>query len=464
MKKVGKFFLGLLVTILCIVLTLSTMITILVADVRTLSSKDGINTIISEFLKPSAPAGRPVAMPGTPNTLYAPPKAMAELDMDALMAGDNSALVEWLFETMTEGMEEEVDVTLEQVEDFVSKSSLDDYLTEKSAGIVSDFLTGEKTTTFTMEEIQEQLEINADLLKETFDIEVSDEFIQEVKSAVEETGVVEQLNEDGLQAFLPAEVLDEIEKTEEMSSADVLSGIMDGSVKVNFGTIMKLFRDLVSLQTLLICIGFCAVLIGLVFLCRWKRYYRAMIDIGITFTVTGAICMVPAVFYWVGKDMLLSLLKDVKISTALLDSLINQTYPISLGVLIGGVVLLVAGIVLACVHKSRVKARLQAAEAKILEVAARTEAMEEEMKKVEQTSVSVEEIVEEFTQSEETSIQETAEEIAEVASAEEIAKEEPAEPAAQETPAEQEEEIAEEVSEEETSVEETPAEEVATEV
>lgn len=458
MKKVGKFFLGLLVTILCIVLMLSTIITILVADVRTLSSKDGINAIISEFLKPSAPAGRPVAMPGTPNTLYAPPKAMAELDMDALMAGDNSALVEWLFETMTEGMEEEVDVTLEQVEDFVSKSSLDDYLTEKSAGIVSDFLTGEKTTTFTMEEIQEQLETNAELLKETFDIEVSDEFVQEVKNAVEETGVVEQLNKDGLQAFLPAEVLDEIKKTEEMSSTDVLSGIMDGSVKVNFGTIMKLFRDLVSLQTLMICIGFCAVLIGLIFLCRWKRYYRAMTDIGITLTVTGAICMVPAVFYWVGKDMLLSLLKDVKISTALLDSLINQTYPISLGVLIGGVVLLVAGIVLARVHKSRAKARLQAAEAKVLEVAARAEAMEEEMKKVEQTPVSVEEIVEEFAQSEQTPAKETAEEImAEVAPAEEIAEEEPAAPSAEETSAEQE--VAEEVSEEET-----PAEEVATEV
>ncbi len=453
MKKVGKFFLGLLVTILCIVLTLSTMITILVADVRTLSSKDGIQTIISEFLKPSAPAGRPVAMPGTPNTRYAPPKAMAELDMDALMNGDNGALIQWLFETMTEGMGEELEVTLEQVEDFVEKSSVDDYLTEKSAGIVSDFLTGEKTTTFTMEEIQEQLELNAELLKETFDIEISDEFIQEVKNAVEETGVVEQLNKDGLQAFLPAEMLDAMVQTEEMSATNVISGIVDGSVKVNLGTIMKLFRDLVSLETLLICIGFCAGLIGLVFLCRWKRYYRAMIDIGITFTVTGAICMVPAIFYWVGKDMLLSMLKDIKISTSLMDSIINQTYPISLGVLIGGIVLLVAGIVLACVHKSRVKARLQAAEAKILEVAARAEAMEEEMKKVEQTAVSVEEIVEEFAQNEETTAQETAEEIAE--------------PDAQETPVAQEEnvdEVSEETPAEEAPVEEKPAEEATAEV
>jgi sulfate ABC transporter permease subunit len=91
-----------------------------------------------------------------------------------------------------------MNLTLETVQQFVDESTLKDFIAEKGASLITDYYTGENTTAITEEEIQEQLEMNKDLIKETFDYEITEEKIQEITTKVVENDYIAQIQEEGI--------------------------------------------------------------------------------------------------------------------------------------------------------------------------------------------------------------------------------------------------------------------------
>ena len=205
MKKaaviLGKFFLGLLALILCLALFVSTVLTIVVADVRIVTDKDNINTLITGYLTGKSLPQRNPGISGMPlqeKVHRAPIRNLDSADFDISMMGDTNFLVEFIYNTIKEEMGEELPISLKEVQDFVEESTLDDFITEKGSSLISDFITGENTTTITIEEIEEQLKQNAPLIEETFQIAIDEAMISEMTGSLEESGILEKLEEGGL--------------------------------------------------------------------------------------------------------------------------------------------------------------------------------------------------------------------------------------------------------------------------
>lgn len=470
MKKaaiiLGKFFLGLLAFILCIALFVSTVLTMVVSDIRIITDKDNINTLITGYLTGKSTPQRNPGISGMPlqnNVHRAPIRNLDSADFDITMVGDANFLVEFIYNTVKEEMGEDLPLTLDEVQDFVEESTLDDFITEKGSSLISDFITGENTTTITVEEIKEQLEQNATLIEETFQIPVDETIIEEITDAVEESGILEELEEGGLEAIInmanpPAEDVPlggnentsqeggntsadkdssaqsptskpNVPAKTELTLISAIQGLISGELDLSTLSIpqlLNLFRSAISQETLLACIGLCVLLMGLVFLTQWKRYYSAMIKIGITLLVTGVIGMVPAVIVWVAPELVISLLGDMAFAMKLINMIVQMTYVVPAGVAAGGLVLIVAGGILRGVAKKRaIKAgNVVAVQASVEPEVA--EALSMELLDAEPVAEEAEELPEEESEEE---AEETPEEEAEAISeeAEEVSEEEPAE-------------------------------------
>lgn len=453
----GKILLGLLAFILCVALFVSTVLTMVVADVRIVTDKDNINTLITGYLTGKPAPHRNQGLPLQEKVHRAPRRNLDSADFDISMVGDTNFLVEFIYNTVKEEMGEDLPLTLDEVQDFVEESTLDDFITEKGSSLISDFLTGEKTTTITVEEIVEQLEQNAPLIEQTFQVTIDDTVISEVTGAVEESGILEELEEGGLEAIIdmanppseeggnpesgdvsadkessaqtpglskPNQNVPEKELTLISAIQGIISGELDLST-LSIPQLLNLFRSAISRETLLACIGLCVLLMGLVFLTQWKRYYSAMIKIGITLLVTGVIGMVPAVIVWVAPELVVSLLGDMAFAMKLIKMIVGMTYLVPAGVAAGGLVLIVAGGILRGVAKRRA---IKAGDVVAVQVAAEPEVAEGLSMELLEAEPAAEEAEEEVSE-EETEEAEEAEDAAEETpeESEEASEEEPAE-------------------------------------
>lgn len=448
MKKaaviLGKILLGILAFILCLALFVSTVLTVVVADVRIITDKDNINTLVTGYLTGKSMPQRNSVVTGIPlqaNIHRAPNRNLADFDIS--MMGDTNFLVEFIYNTVKEEMGEDLPISLQEVQEFVEESTLDEFITEKGSSLISDFITGENTTTITIEEIEEQLKQNAPLIEETFQIPIDETVLTEMTGSIEESGILEKLEEGGLEAILdlanppsggnadleigtpsvdkddvkdPSNVPTNKPVTEKITLMDAIEGLINGQLDLSTLSVpqlLNLFRSAISLETLLACIGLCVVLMGLIFLTQWKRYYSAMVKIGITLLVTGLICMIPAVFVWVAPELVAEMLGEMGFAKKLIDMIVQMTYPVPAGIAGGGLVLIVAGGILRGVAKKRAKAKAAGAIAvqtaaepevteelsqELLEIAAEPEEAEDALEEVEaateEEAVSEEEAVE----------------------------------------------------------------------
>lgn len=451
MKKVatvfGKILLGLLAFILCVALFVSTVLTMVVADVRIITDKDNINTLITGYLSGKPAPHRNQGLPLQEKVHRAPIRNLDSADFDISMLEDPNSLIELFYDAVQESMGEELPLSLEEVQSFVEESTFSDFIVEKSSSLISDFITGEKTTTITVEEIVEQLEQNAPLIEQTFQITIDETVISEMTDSLEESGILEELEEGGLEAIInmtsppsedatpeggntsadkegsaqtpglskPNQNVPEKELTLISAIQGIISGELDLST-LSIPQLLNLFRSAISQEALLACIGLCVLLMGLVFLTQWKRYYSAMIKIGITLLVTGVIGMVPAVIVWVAPELIISLLGDMAFAMKLIKMIVGMTYVVPAGVAAGGLVLIVVG----CILRSFAKKRANAECAVSVQVSAEPEVAEALSMELLEAEPAAEDVEEEISEESE----ETAEEAVEVP---EEAAEEPAE-------------------------------------
>ena len=180
MKKMNlgiRFVLGFVSVILCILLVVATLTTAILADLNVVFQKDNLQQLLTEALFTSATARRPAPAisgnghgapavqrfparlddadltagpeggatarrpaPGIPGNGHGGPAVQRfpmRLDEATLTTGaetgDNSAIVEWIYGTLTDQFGEENLPSLEVVQEFVEESTVTDFLTDKTA-------------------------------------------------------------------------------------------------------------------------------------------------------------------------------------------------------------------------------------------------------------------------------------------------------------------------------------------
>ena len=172
-----RILLGFISFLLCIALFACSVVTILVADLALLTSKGGIKDLIMDVLfttsAPARPGFAPAGLvPGrVPIRLTTPEEDalggfdFGSIDFSGIVAGEGAdqAIVDTLYGILEEQFEGELPVSKEDVTDFVEKSTLPEFFSDKIAGIVTDVISGEATTTITKEEVMDLLEENKGL-------------------------------------------------------------------------------------------------------------------------------------------------------------------------------------------------------------------------------------------------------------------------------------------------------------
>ena len=352
-----RVLLGFLSVILCILLFVSTLVTIIVADVRLVTSKDGLQTIITQALFPTpAPvspigalaAGVPVLSPvsGTGNEAQ-------------------GAIVDAIYGMLSEQFGEELPISQEQVEQFLSDSTLPEFVSEKVAGIVNDIYTGESTTTITKEEVMDLLTENADLIKENLGVELNTEAIEAVGKWVEENDVMSTVQEEvskltGLKP--PASVKPDgtgkpitgtttDEEVVLLGTTEMLQALLSGDFSVaTIPNILNLVRTLTSVTALLICLGVCLLIIGLLMLTHWGRPFAAIRSVGIPVMIAGIVMSVPAILAVVMPSLFTGTVMVIA------KQILAMTGYVGYGVAALGLAMIVVGAVLNSKMKKKVAA------------------------------------------------------------------------------------------------------------
>lgn len=346
LKIISKILLHILSVLLCIVLFAATLVTMLVADVKVATNKDNLQNVISSTL--SAPAWQ-----------VGPITAAAGDNLSVTDSGSLSdQLVEYAYEAMGGS---ELPFTIDEVKSFVEESTVKDFIAEKSASIISDIYTGEKTTDITADEIQQLLTENKDLIQEYFKVELDEESIQTMAQGISDMPAMQQIREEGIANMITggtaAPDTEADAPTTGTSSPNSMAGMLD------------MVRTYTSDTVLLCCIGVCAVLVALLFLCAWSKPYSAMFYSGSTFTLAGLIFLVPTLIAWLAADTWLNLFSAMPMVGPLSRMILMLTGGVC-GCVFGlGVLLIVGGIVVKSLTRKKKAAKAAAAEATVVDAA-----------------------------------------------------------------------------------------------
>lgn len=352
-----RVLLGFLSVILCILLFVSTLVTIIVADVRLVTSKDGLQTIITQALFPTSAPVRPIGALAAGVPVLSPVSGTGN--------EAQGAIVDAIYGMLSEQFGEELPISQEQVEQFLSDSTLPEFVSEKVAGIVNDIYTGESTTTITKEEVMDLLTENADLIKENLGVELNTEAIEAVGKWVEENDVMSTVQEEvskltGLKPSTsvkpdgtgkPSTGTTTDEEVVLLGTTEMLQALLSGDFSVaTIPNILNLVRTLTSVTALLICLGVCLLIIGLLMLTHWGRPFAAIRSVGIPVMIAGIVMSVPAILAVVMPSLFAGTVMVIA------KQILAMTGYVGYGVAALGLAMIVVGAVLNSKMKKKVAA------------------------------------------------------------------------------------------------------------
>ena len=246
---------------------------------------------------------------------------------------------------------------------------------------------------------------------------------------------------------------DYIAQIQEEGIVNVVMGAVGGTTdnadpnSVSPGTILmdalELSRQILSVNTVWMFIGACAILLALILVTNIKQIWVGLNKVGITILVAGALFLLPTILIWNQPADWLQGPATMQMAGKLVREIIIMTAPVCIIATAIGVVLLVTGIVTYCTVRAKYRKTMKAMSAPVAQPVAPV------------ASPTIDEILSNLEPVEETPVEETPIEEAPI-------EEAPVE----ETPVEEapvEEAPVEEAPVEEAHVEEAPVEEAPVE-
>lgn len=292
--------------ILCVAMFVVSLAGTLVLNVRTIVSRDGISKIVTQLISGETVSGpaRPALAVGT-GTVY--------LDEYSAQSGMSDILVDWAYDLLKESFGDEMELTKEQVETFVQESTVKDFVADKAAGLVEDFYNEESNTTITVEEITQLIEENKDVIEEQFGVVIDQEVIAEIDNKLEESGILEPIEENGLLGYIEQTMTDSPapDSPESPNAPGVETPGDFGEAQNSMNQvkqIMNIVRQVTSNKAIAILWGAFGLLAVALFFVTRRSFPATLSQTGSMLMLTGVIFCVPTVLCKVAPAMVSGLL------------------------------------------------------------------------------------------------------------------------------------------------------------
>lgn len=328
---------------LCLVLMVTMVAGIALLDLRTLTSSNGLEAVIKAVFSgnshPAPARSQEAPVKQTASALAAVQLSDVEYEFDAddipqdlLTDGASEEnindLVGWLYEELQDAVEEELEFTKEDLQEFVEESTVTEYLADKMAGFADDFINGTENTVITTEELMRLVEENEAILEQKLKIRLSEENKQQLQEVFTEVVEEERLNE-----------------TIRETVNEAVNEVLQGTVGVDFAAARALIQQLTSDYVLYGVLGMCLALILL--LCGLNFY-----NVGAGFSwsaaagiLAGGLMCLPLTLLQFGRDVLIEMEPSFANIMGTVDVLIAPLVPIHYGLLYGSLAVFVLSIV-----------------------------------------------------------------------------------------------------------------------
>lgn len=369
---IASFLLGLL-------LFFSTIATALIADVQIVLSKDGISGIIREVL--SAPAHvRPLApvssaaegglrvAPRVQRTYQMPRREEASSEVSVtpsgMTAGLTDQLIGMLYDQLGDQFQDVLPVTKEELTDMINESTVKDYIADKTASLITDYINDEITTTFEPEEIIELIEENAELIETVTGEPLPEDLGQQVADVFKEAEIIIEVEEKGLEALLqmnPTPNPENPEDPEAPEGSDTNAPSNSGSLlPFNPREILKPIQQIAATQNLVIGISICLVLMVAIVLINCHQLGKGLRRTGYPLMFAGSLVVLNLLAQfqpdmWVVSGDVAAGMPWLPMVLKLVRRILMQTAVVNIVIFSTGFVLLVAGIVLSIVFRKHYK-------------------------------------------------------------------------------------------------------------
>lgn len=403
---VASFFLSLLLIVAAVATTL-------IADVQVITSEGNLKQIIHQTLSaPAAPKklNAPFRADGVTFGGGISHKAPIRLDSaevettNSLVAG----LVEQLYKELDNLSEEPMPITQEELTDLIDQSTVKDYIAEKSASLLTDYYTGEITTTFEAEEIVTLIQENADLIEQVIGEPLPEEYTQDVATWFDENETIQVLEEEGLAGLLPQleeQLPDNIPSVDNPGNPDVKPAPSPSTPSApatpSIPELVSTLRSLTSTTNLIIGIAVCLLLMAAIVLVNIKQLPRGLRRSGYPLLFVGLLfvaCLVVQFTPHLWQTRELALVRTVLLMTTGIHAIAPAL----------GIVMVVVGIVLGVICKKKARSAAIAEASSVEETVAEEVAVAEEPVVMEEAPVSEEaaETVEEAAETVEEAVEE----------------------------------------------------------
>ena len=336
-----KILLELIAIVLCLTLFVVTIAGALIVDLRVMTSKGGFEKILNQLITSTVSQPEAAAPAPTPNG-----SVLLLSDTSASVVSD--PITDMVYELLQSGLGDDLPLEKEDVRDFINNSTVKDFLADKASGAFDDFFNGTSNTTITKDEIIGLVRDNAPLIKESFGVEITDDQLEELETALDEVPILEELEQEGLMGFLEENYLNQAQPD---GDAGTMGGLADSMAAVK--QVMDYVRMATSNTAIASIAGVIVVLMLLVLLVNWT-VPKTLSDIGITLLFAGLV--LSSINFVFSSDVLQVLLADQTALIGLVNGILASIAAVHYSILGSGIALIVLAIVAKVIKTRRSKA------------------------------------------------------------------------------------------------------------
>ncbi|MBE6934624.1 MAG: hypothetical protein E7462_06230 [Ruminococcaceae bacterium] len=335
---------------LAVLLFFATVAAILVVDVRTAVSEDSLRVVARQlFMDPVRIQGRPALKPGNGGVSAAPVSKpvlnMPRLDNpDSLASSLSEQLVDMLYEELDGAVEGGLTVSQKELENLIEESTVKDYMADKTAALISDYLMGEVNTTFEAEEIIQLIDENKELIEEITGEPLPEDIKETVTQVFKENEIIQKVEAEGLAGFMELA----------SGSPDSPDGELPGAKELDIlNQMVGIVRTLSSTGTLLTVMAGMLVLIVAILFTNLRQLAAGLRRCGYPVILAGLLfLLIPILF---------AIMPQEEPWVMVAQSLYGTLTTVHILFLVGGFALLAGGIVLGILVSIKRKAALVAA-------------------------------------------------------------------------------------------------------
>lgn len=285
-----------------ILLFFSVVATALIADVQIVTSQDGLSGIIRTMMsapanvRPQAPANisgeglRVAPRLNRMNQMVRFEEAdPSEEDDAADAAGDVAAdlteqVIGLFYEAMGGMFGEDMEFTQEEFTQMVNESTVKDYIADKTAALITDYLNDEITTKFEVQEVVDLIHENSELIESITGQPIPDDIAETIGKAFDENEIIVKVEAEGLAGFM--EMMGGGENTEGGDAIGGSNAVLDmlSTVKEGYAAV----STIASTQNIVIGIVVCLVLMAAIVLINNQQLGKGLRRAGYPLVIAGS--------------------------------------------------------------------------------------------------------------------------------------------------------------------------------